>query len=356
MKTLAAPRRATALLAGLVSVGLVLAGCSSDSSDGATNGASSDSASSDSASSDGAFPVTIDAAYGDVTVEEKPERIVAVGTDWIGLLDVLGEKPIAVSGEASDLDDYPWLQGLYDGDFNADLYTAEGMDSPEAIAALDPDLILTSVWSADEQVYDRLSSIAPTYVGLETQDEGGDTSWQDNLASLAALTGHDEKIVDETEAKYEATLSEAAAKLPGLQGKTFQLGVLDGDDQQLWLTEYANEPIEALGLTPGDGQPTGEGDSVAANAPKYSLENIDQFSADVVFIVTHEYADPENTFRTAFEADPRVPELAAAKNGTLVYLYGPQWLAVNPPTPSSVQWWVDEVVPQLEASALNTGA
>ncbi|WP_072803384.1 ABC transporter substrate-binding protein [Rhodococcoides yunnanense] len=351
MKPLTAPRRATALLAGLVSVGLVLAGCSSDSSDGASSDASGSSE-----SSTGAFPVTIDAAYGDVTVEEKPERIVAVGTDWIGLLDILGEKPIAVSGEASDLDDYPWLQGLYDGDFNANLFTAEGTDSPEAIAALDPDLILTSVWGVDEQLYERLSSIAPTYVGLETQDEGGDTSWQDNLASLAALTGHDEKIVGETEATYEATLSEAAAKLPELQGKTFQLGVLDGDDQQLWLTEYANEPIEALGLTPGDGQPTGEGDSVAANAPKYSLENIEKFSADVVFIVTHEYADPENTFRTAFEADPRVPELAAAKNGTLVYLYGPQWLAVNPPTPSSVKWWVDQVVPQLEASTLNTGA
>jgi iron complex transport system substrate-binding protein len=351
MNTLSASRRATALIAGLVSVGLVLAGCSSDSSDGA----SSDAPASE-ASSTGAFPVTIDAAYGDVTVEEKPERIVAVGTDWIGLLDILGEKPIAVSGEASDLDDYPWLQGLYDGDFNADLFTAEGTDSPEAIAALEPDLILTSVWGVDEQLYERLSSIAPTYVGLETQDEGGDTSWQDNLTSLAALTGHDEKIVEETEAKYDAALSDAAATLPGLQGKTFQLGVLDGDDQQLWLTEYANEPIEALGLTPGDGQPTGEGDSVAANAPKYSLENIDQLSADVVFVVTHEYADPENAFRTAFEADPRVPELAAAKNGTLVYLYGPQWLAVNPPTPSSVQWWLDEVVPQLQASTLNAGA
>lgn len=351
MKRLSARSRATALLAGVVSVGLVLAGCASNSSDGATNGAPSDSA-----SSNGAFPVTIDAAYGDVTVEKKPERIVAVGTDWIGLLDILGEKPVAVSGEESDLDDYPWLQGRYDGDFNADLFTADYTDSPEAIAALQPDLILTSVWSVDEQLYERLSSIAPTYVGLETTDEGGDTSWQDNLTSLAALTGHDEKIVEETEAKYDAALSDAAAKLPGLQGKTFQLGVLDGEDQQLQLTEYANEPIEALGLTPGDGQPTGGGDSIGANAPKYSMENIDKFSADVVFIVTHESADPENKFRTAFEADPRVPELLAAKNGTLVYLYGPQWLAVNPPTPSSVQWWLDEVVPQLEASALNTGA
>ncbi|MCZ4548547.1 ABC transporter substrate-binding protein [Gordonia rubripertincta] len=346
MNRLSARRRATALLAGAVSVGLMLAGCASDSSDDATNGASST----------GAFPVTVDSAYGDVTVDEKPERIVAMSLDWVGLLDILGEKPVAVSGEKSDLDDYPWLQGVYDGDFNPDLVTAEYTDSPEAIAALEPDLILTSVWGVDEQLYKQLSAIAPTYVGLKTQEEGGDTSWQESLTSLAALTGHDEKIVEETEAKYDAALSEAAAKLPGLQGKTFQLGVLSAEDQQLWLTEYANEPLEALGLTPGDGQPTGEGDNIGANAPKYSLENIDKFTADVVFIVTHEYADPGNKFRTAFEADPRVPELLAAKNETLVYLYGPQWLAVNPPTPSSVQWWVDEIVPQLEASALNTGA
>lgn len=333
--------RSTSLVATALALTIALGGCAGQSQN----------SESTAAGGDGAFSAEVDSAYGTVAVSEEPERILVLDSSLVETLSILGEEPVVLSGEKSDLDDYPWID--YDGEFDADLYTAGDEISPEAVAAWEPDLILGNVWGINEQLYEQLSLIAPTYAGRYTQDEGGDTSWQENLADIAVLTGNDPSLVADAEAEYAAVLSEAADKLPGLKGKTFQLGVFSGEDQQMWLTEYANAPITGLGLTLGDGQPTGKDGDVAANAPKISLENVDQLDADVVFVVMIEAYDPEGKFQAAFEKDPRVPELPAAKNGTLVQLLGSQWYAVNPSTPASVEWWLDQVLPQLEASALN---
>lgn len=336
--------RRSPLVALVLALALTLAGCGDSESAEDADRTATDATS-------GTFPASVDSAYGKIPVDKKPERILVIDTALTETLDILGEEPIVVAGEEAELEDYPWL--AYDGEFDPKLWTADWNVSPEAVASWKPDLILGNVWGIDEKLYTQLSQIAPTYAGRYTQADGGDTSWQENLADISTLTGHDEQAATEAEAAYDDMLQAAADKLPGLQGKTFQLAVLSAEDQQLWLTEYANGPITGLGLELGEGQPTGKKGSIAANAPKYSLENIDKLTADVVFVVTHEYADPDGEFMAAFEKDPRVPELPASKNGTLVHLYGPQWGAVNPPTPASVAWWLDEVMPQLEQSALN---
>jgi len=195
-------------------------------------------------------------------------------------------------------------------------------------------------------MYEQLSQIAPTYVGIETDTN---TAWQDDLTALAALTGNDPAVVAEQEADLEAALADSAEKVPGLQGTTFFVAAL-GDGEQLWLTEYAAAPVLGLGLEPGEGQPLLGED--AADAPTFSQENIDQLTADVVFIAA-ENRDPSGTFRAALEADPRLADLPASKNGTLIFLDPGQWNAVNGGTAASVQWWLTQIVPLLEDSALN---
>ncbi|MGO2750457.1 MAG: ABC transporter substrate-binding protein [Pseudoclavibacter sp.] len=333
--------RTTSLIATALALTIALGGCAGPSQDSEPSADGGDRASA----------AAVESAYGTVTVNGEPERIVVLDSSLLETLGILGEEAVVLNGEKSDLDDYPWIE--YDGEFDAKLYTAGDEISPEAVAAWEPDLILGNVWGIDEQVYEQLSLIAPTYAGRYTQEEGGDTSWQENLADIAVLTGNDPSLVADAEAEYDAVLAASAAKLPGLQGKTFQLGVYSSEDQQLWLTEYANGPITGLGLTRGTGQPSGKGGDVAATAKKISLENIDQLDADVVFVVMIEAYDPEGKFQAAFEKDPRVPELPAAKNGTLVELLGSHWYAVNPSTPASVEWWLEQLMPQLEASALN---
>lgn len=338
-----ARKRTTLSLTTLVGAALALAGCS------AAAPATDDAApSSDTAG----FPVSIDTAYGEITVNESPERIVALSGSHLELLTSLDETPIAFADYTSDneqlLASYPWLEGTYEGEPDPKLFTADYQPSPEAIAALEPDLILTNIWQTDDQIYEQLSQIAPTYVGIETDTN---TAWQDDLTALAALTGHDDQVVDDAETELDSALTAAAEKLAGLQGKSFYVAAL-GDGEQLWLTEYAAAPLLALGLEPGEGQPV-EG-SEAADAPTFSQENIDQLTADVVLIAA-ENRDPSGEFRAALESDPRLAELPASKNGTLIFLEPGQWNAVNGGTAKSLIWWLDQIEPVLEESALNQG-
>ncbi|WP_066904597.1 ABC transporter substrate-binding protein [Millisia brevis] len=336
-----------AALVGVLGAAMALAGCASDS-------AGSDASTTASAAADGAFPATIDTAYGEVTVDEKPERIVVFTDSYLDLLDILGERPTAwadgYGGEAAFLEWNPWLAGTYDEPGDPNLLTAEYAPSAEAVAALDPDLILTDVWNVDEPLYQQLSQIAPTYVGIDTDTQ---TSWQDNLNALALLTGHDPSIVADTEAKLDDTFAAAADRLPGLRDKTFQVPVFNGTPPQLYLSEYGNEAIARLGLVPGNGQPT-DGDGGLEVAP-ISLENIEQLDADVVFVAAAGSLgdDVIDESFAALRADPRLADLPAERNGALLYLTSAQWLAVNGGTPASYTWWLDQVVPQLEQSALN---
>ncbi|MBW0114776.1 ABC transporter substrate-binding protein [Pseudonocardia abyssalis] len=334
MSQLTTRRRLTSLVAGMLGAALVLSGCG--------GGAPATDAPAAAPAGDA---VTIATAYGDITLDDKPERIVALSSRHVELLNLLDEQPVAWADYLTTAEEvplyYPWLDGGLGSDPDPNLFTADYLPSAEAIAALQPDLILTTIWQTDEATYEQLSQIAPTYVGTE---QGTNTSWQDDLTSLAALTRHDAAVVAEAQAEYDATFAAAAAKLPNLQGKTFYIAAL-GEGDQLWLTEYGAAPVMALGMTAGEGQPLTAAE--APDAPKFSLENADQLTADVVFIAT-EHRDPSGAFRAALEADPRVAALPAAQNGALFYLDSTQWGAVNGGSSASEEWWLDQILPALQ--------
>lgn len=347
-------RRGIALLAGVVTAALALSGCaggSSNTSDASVSEAAQ--ASSAPASATAAFPVTIDTAYGPITVAKKPERIVALTGRHVELLDLLGETPVAFTdyGGTNDelLEAYPWMAGTLPGEADPALFTADFLPSAEAIAAVKPDLILSSIWQTDEPLYAQLSQIAPTFVGTQTDSN---TTWQEDLTALAKLTGHDPAIVEQTQAEVDAKLAAAAAQVPGLKGKTFYVAALGegGAGDQLSLYNAAAPELIAMGLTPGAGQPVNGSENT--DAKSFSQENVDQLNADVLLIAT-EHRDPDGAIKAKLQADPRVAELPATKNGTLIYLNTPQWNAVNGGSAASTIWWVDQVVPALAASALN---
>lgn len=338
-----ARKRLTTLLAGVAAAALLLTGCASTSPDpGAAPNAPT--------AGDDAFPVTIDTAYGEITVKEKPKRIVALSA-WsdLELLNLLGEEPIAwgqyQTDEAQMLEEQPWMDGLYSGEPDITLSTAEFKPAVEAIAALEPDLILTQIYQTDEQTYEQLSAIAPTYVGIETDAL---TGWQDRTVSLAQLTGHDPAIVDQIEADLDAEFAAARERLPGLQGKNFySTGTVEGG---FAASAYGAEPMIALGLVPAEGQPATLAE--APSAKQFSWETIDEIDADVVSMLTLR-ADPSGETEEKVKADPRVIASPAMQNGTWRFSTISQSNAVNPGSPVTLRWWLNQIVPELEASALN---
>lgn len=332
MATLTYRRRGTVFLAALLGSALFLSGCSTTDPDETAPA---------TPNSDDAFPVTIDTAYGEITVDEKPERIVALNAELLDALVALDEEPTAFAGyvetEEELISQRPWLEGIYTSDLVPELVGEDYKAAVEAIASWEPDLIVGTIWTIDESLYEQLSQIAPTYAGV---DPDSNTDWDVTVRALASLTGKTDEA-ERVTAEVDAAFADARDRLPGLQGKTYNGGSYR--DQNFILA--GGKYWEDLGLLPADGQP----DSLGGNSATVSLENLDQLTADV--LVFWLYGDPDA--QAEIESDPRFAELPAVENGTVVWSNNQQATAVSPAGPHSFLWWLEEVVPLLEQSALN---
>src|SRR4051812_23996227 len=137
--------RGAAPLAVALSLALAVTGCGSDSDDGGTAGSGVASG-----SSSGAFPVTVSTAFGDVTVDEQPTRVVALGRGDAETALALGVQPVGASdwlgfgGEGVG----PWAEGRYD-------------EAPEIIETLEPS------YEAIDQQFTAAEEANPAFAGTE---------------------------------------------------------------------------------------------------------------------------------------------------------------------------------------------
>lgn len=322
-------RHATALLAG---VALALTACA-----GTTPGANNETP---TVSGD-TFPVTVETAYGDITLDKKPERIIAFNVAAIDTLSELGAPVLAYpsrQGEASEeemTDTYPWLEGRLTGTLDNNLMDASGLPNAEVIASYEPDLIIFGSYSGvDDAVYRQLSSIAPTYIGA-VKDSAD--SWQHLLEVSGEMTGTQDSAAQAL-TQIEGEFAAMRERLPGLQGKTYRVaGYWEGT-----LNLY--------------GEPTGWLDNLglvsAEDTVELSLENLEQADSDVLFVF--DFAADGNA--SELEADPRFAELPASKNGTLTFMDSAMWAARSENAPGAMRWTIENVGAALEASTVNGGA
>lgn len=202
--------------AALLATALVVTSCGS----GDDSGSGSDAGGTASGSS-GAFPVTVSTAFGDVTVEEEPTRVVALGWSDAETALALGVEPVG----ASD-----WLavggDGL--GDWVEQEYTEEPEmietlePSFEQIAALEPDLILDTRSSGTQERYDLLSEIAPT-IGQPEGVGPYQTTWQQQLEMVGQALGKADEAAD-LEDQVEQAFADAAEAHPEFDGTEVAVG------------------------------------------------------------------------------------------------------------------------------------
>ena len=230
-------------LAAVVSVGLLImvAGCNSSAGEGA--GADT----TPSAAGD-AFPVTIEHGFGSTTIEEAPQRVVAIGFNEQDFVVALGVEPVGVREFLGyDAPNRPWAPDSIRGK-EISTVGAQELDLEE-VAALDPDLILGINSFIDEKQYELLAKIAPTVAQSDDYAPGA-TPWdQQTLTTGTALgkTAEAEQLVSETRAVFE----QAVADHPEFAGKqaSFLLGSsadgvynLGADDYRTgWLIELGFE-------------------------------------------------------------------------------------------------------------------
>ena len=175
------------ILAPILASLLVLAGCGGG----------------DSESSDTSGP-SVDTKFGSVDVPADPQRVVALGWGDAETALALGVQPVGASDwvEFGGTGVGPWAEDLYD---EAPEIIATMEPDYEAIAALEPDLILDTNSSGEQERYDRLSEIAPT-VGVP---EGGDnylTTMDQQVDLVAEALGKEDEgksLLDDLDQTFE---------------------------------------------------------------------------------------------------------------------------------------------------------
>src|SRR5687767_12961370 len=192
--------RGAALPAALLATALVVTGC------GAASG-EDDGPEAGSSTATGAFPVTVSTAFGDVTVEEEPTRVVALGWSDAETALALGVQPVGASDwlavGGNGLGD--WVEDSYD-EAPEILGTLEL--SYEAVAALEPDLILDTRSPATEERHELLSAIAPT-IGQPEGVRAYETTWQQQLEMVGRALGRTDEAAA-LRAEVEQAFTDAA--------------------------------------------------------------------------------------------------------------------------------------------------
>lgn len=116
------------------------------------------------AAASGSFPVTIEHAFGETTIDEQPTRVVAWGWGSADDAIALGVIPVAIPFQSFGGDEdgvLPWMAEALEGE-EMPLVLPDSQEPPyEDIAAAAPDVILAAYSGITEEEYDLLSEIAP---------------------------------------------------------------------------------------------------------------------------------------------------------------------------------------------------
>lgn len=333
------PRRLTTVLAATAAIAAItLSGCSA---------AAPDADSGTAASSSDAFPVTIEHAFGETTIDAEPTRVATWGWGSADDAIALGVVPVAIPFQAYGGDEngvLPWISEALD---------AQGEDTPtvlsdsteppyEEIAEAAPDVILAAYSGLTQDQYDLLSDIAPV---VAYPDEPWSTDWRELITITGTALGKTAEattLLDD----IDATIAEKAAAHPEFAGKSIALtsdssGVFyvytDADPRVTFATELGFDSAPSVAELAN-----GESDFFYT----LSYEQLDQLSSDLLvnFGSTREESD---AFLTASYAQA-MPQVQA---GTVASPVGAAFISsVSPPTGLSLSWGLADYVDLLAAA------
>ncbi|MEU1150956.1 iron-siderophore ABC transporter substrate-binding protein [Streptomyces sp. NPDC005863] len=298
-----APLRRRALLTGALALtgALTLTACGS--SDPADSGASGTTR-------------TVKTAMGDVKVPQAPRRVVVLDTAELDSAITLGVRPVgATHVEAgSGFPDYlpkDKVSGIKD--------VGEMMNpNLEAIAALKPDLILTSKIRHAAK-YDQLKAIAPTVM---TETTG--YPWKENFRLHAEALGkraEAKKVITRYRAHAERVTQAIGGRAKAERTEVNVLRFIEGADIRLYGDQsYIATILKDVGLGRAP---------IAAKAKdgfSYDLspEKIDLADTDVIFRST--YGDPKKSKETQTTRSGLWKNMRAVKTGNVHTVEDELWI------------------------------
>ncbi|GCD98536.1 iron-siderophore ABC transporter substrate-binding protein [Embleya hyalina] len=349
-------RRFAAPVAAVV-MALVLGACGSkDDKDDKSAGADRPAGPAGAPAADvpGAFPVSIKSALGTATITRKPERVVTLGQGSAETSIALGRIPVGIESYAwgSDGSGYlPWIHEAVTksgGKLPKQFKGGEELDI-EAVAALDPDVILAPWSGITQKQYDLLKDIAPT---VAYPDKAWSTDWDQQIDIVGRALGQPDKAKEAT-ARIRQQLADASATRPNYKNVTFSyiyttgpgtLGVFKPGEQRVSVVSSLGLKVDPVVNT----FPETDGTDSAV----IGLENADKLAAsDVVFTF---YTDDKT--RREIEAQPLYASIPAVKRGAVVASNdNPFVTASSMINPLTVPWSIQRYLPQIDAAVAKAG-
>lgn len=339
-------RLAATVSAATLGIGL-LAGCGSDTSDDA------DKASEQApAAAAGAFPVTVEHAFGSTKITKAPERVVSVGYTDDQTILAFGVKPVGMvdqypnpAGTTPDINtQWPWVKDKW-GDARPEVIMKNGDAGPnyEKIAALRPDLIIAVYSEVDQAAYDKLSKIAPTVGRTKAEKEPFSAPWQDNAVHIAKALGKEKEgaaMVKGIQEKLDA----AAEAHPEFATQTgVALSWYEKSVAPFTTTDVRGRLVTGIGYKGAT-----EIDKIAGGKfyTVLSPERMDLVDVDRIFVI-NDKADQE-----ALKKSELFSNLKAVKDGRVSYLLdseGPAvGAAISQGTLLSLPYAIDELVKSVD--------
>ena len=326
---------------------LLLTGCAAQ---GAAGSGPDDGASG----AEGAFPVTIEHAFGETVIESQPERVATVAWSNQEVPIALGVVPVGMAEVTWGDDDgdgvLPWVEEQLEelgAETPALFDETDGIDF-EAVADTQPDVILAAYSGLTQEEYDTLSKIAPV---VAYPDVAWGTSYQDMIrlnSSALGLADEGDVLIEKLQDEVDAAL----AQHPELADSTVLFSYIDPSDfsQIGFYTSLDTRPgfLESLGLpVPTVVAEESDGELFYTSV---SSEQADRF-ADVDVFVT--YGDADGSIVEQLQADPLLSQIPAIAEGRIAILEESTPLAASAnPSPLSIGWGIDPYFALL-AGALN---
>lgn len=349
-RTLAAPRTLTVAAATLL---LALTGCST----GSTDSSASDSEPTATSSVDAdAFPVTIEHALGETTIEEEPTRVVSVGyaeADYplsLGVVPVGADK-IEYAGNENDSSDWfdEALAEIDGAEQPTRFSTADGVPVDQ-IVKLEPDLVTATQSGMTQEEYDKLTEAGIPVVAYP--EAPYNTTWQESLEMVGQALGRTE-LAAELKTETEQVIADTAAEFPQLEGKTFTFAGPNADPSSFYVyTSMDNRPRLLVELGMVNSPIVEERSEPGQFLFNVSAERTEQLDADVFLT----YATSEENVQELAD-NPLFQQIpAVADNRWYATVELTEAIGLSAPSPLSIPVGMERYIPKVAAAVDGDGS
>lgn len=254
---------------------------------------------------------TVTDATGQITVPDRPLRIVALTNESTEALLALGVTPVgAVRSWHGD----PWYDHIKDRMEGVALVGDEFKVDLKAVADLKPDLIIANL-QRQVDIHGKLVAIAPT-----VSSEVLFGAWKSNLRLYAAALGKEgdaEKLISD----FDRRAADITAALGGRLSE--RVSLVRFMSSVVWAynkNTFGGSILSQIGL----GRPAAQ--DVDSFNTQIEMDDIPKLDADHLVYYVFETGDGAATRGEAeWTADPRWKALTAARNGQVHHVSDAVW-------------------------------